>query len=557
MSRCRWNLLPPPPDNYLNGVSGFPRLITQLFYHRGIAGPAEIEAFITADKRLSGDPFLLPDIGPAIARIYRALLSGEGIAVYGDFDVDGITGTGLLVQGLSALGGKVTPYIPHRLTEGYGLKTTALENLQQQGISLVVTVDCGITAVAEVKRARRKRLDIIITDHHTVPEAMPPAVAVVNPRRNDSRYPFPELAGVGVALKLLQALFQSVGQPQTLDGLADLVALGTVADMVPLVGENRYLVKRGLEQLNTAPRLGVREIAARTGLVAGHLDTDSICWILAPRLNAAGRLAHAMSSYRLLLTDSPPEAQELAQWLEERNAERQNLTSTFSHKAREQIVSQGITPLLVVTEAECPAGIAGLVASRLVEEFYRPAIVIKTGEVLSSGSCRSIPEFNIIAALNQCRELFSQFGGHAQAAGFSLPTRNVPRLRQTLLQLASTQLDGLDLRPCIDIDSEVRLSDFRGDIFRTIQQLAPFGQGNPAPTFVSHGIEVVDRRTMGGNSEHLRLKLRQDGVIWDGVGFGLGSTLTATSSPIDIVYNLELDRWNGRESLRLNILDFQ
>lgn len=556
MNHYRWNLLPLVPDEHLAKTSGFSPLIAQLLYNRGLTEPSQLEVFITGDKRLSGDPSRLPDIQPAVARIYQALLSGENIAIYGDFDADGITGTALLVQGLSALGSKAIPYIPHRLTEGYGLKITALENLHQQGVSLVISVDCGITALAEVKRARRLGLDIIITDHHTPLPEIPPAIAVVNPKRADSSYPFSELTGAGVAIKLLQALFQGIGQEEQLDGLFDLAALGTVADMAPLWGENRYLVKEGLKLMNATPRLGIKEIVAQAGLSVGSLDAESISWIIAPRLNAAGRLAHAMTSYKLLMTSSPKEARGMAVWLEQKNGERQRLTTKTLTKAREQILAQGISPLLIAADSDYPLGIAGLVASRLSEEFYRPAIVIRTGEKMSSGSCRSIPQFNIIQALNQCSSLLSQFGGHSQAAGFTLPTKNLPRLEHNLSQLATTALAEADLRPQLDIDAEVKLADLSGDTFNTIQQLAPFGRGNPSPTFLSRRAEVVNCRTMGNGKEHLRLTLKQGSMIWDGVAFRLGDFLSEVSSHLDIVYNLEIDRWGGQERLRLNIIDF-
>ena len=556
MNHSRWNLLPPAPDRHLVTASGFSPIVAQLLYNRGLTEPSQLELFIAGDKRLSGNPFLLPDMPQAVARIYRALLSGENIAVYGDFDVDGVTATVLMVQGLSALGGKAIPYIPHRLTEGYGLKVAALENLYHQGISLVITVDCGITALLEVKKARRMGLDVIITDHHTPLPEIPPATAVVDPKRADSSYPFSELAGVGVALKLLQALFQGIGKEEKLDELADLVALGTVADIVPLLGENRYLVKQGLKLINATPRLGIREIIAQTGLPLGNVDTESISWTIAPRLNAAGRLAYAMTSYKLLTTESPEEAQELSIWLEQKNGERRRLTDRALAKAREQILAQGISPLLVADDRDYPAGIMGLVAGRLSDEFYRPTIVIRSGEQVSSGSCRSIPEFNIVLALSQCSHLLTHFGGHSRAAGFTLPTRNLAHLRQHLSQLANAQLEGVDLRPHLDIDVEVALPDLGGDTFQTIQQLAPFGYGNPLPVFLSRKVEIVDCYTMGGNGEHLRLKLQQGGTVWDGVAFKLGNYLAEVSSPADIVYNLEVDRWGGGERLRLNILDF-
>src|SRR3990172_2255645 len=387
----------PPLQN--REASACSPLIIQLLYNRGLTEPGQLASFLAADESLSGDPYLLPDMHQAVARLYQGLLSNEHIAIYGDFDADGITSTALLVEGLAMLDCKATPYIPHRLTEVYGLKTVALENLKRQGVSLVVTVDCGITALAEVKKAKKMGLDIIITDHHVPSEELPAARAVVNPKLRGSRYPFSELAGVGVALKLLQALFRGMGKEHRLDELTDLVALGTVADMVPLLGENRYLVKQGLELLNNSPRLGIRELLAQSGSKTDCLDAESISWVIAPRLNAAGRLEHAMGSYKLLTTDSQDEARELAKWLEEKNTERQKLTAKVLEKARELVQNQLDAPILIASDPEFPAGIIGLVAGRLSDEFYRPVIILRTGEQLSGGSCRSIPEFNIIEAL--------------------------------------------------------------------------------------------------------------------------------------------------------------
>ena len=338
--------------------------------------------------------------------------------------------------------------------------------------------------------------------------------------------------------------------------MLDLVTLGTVADIMPLVSENRYLVKQGLRLLNTSPRPGIREMITQTGLTMGSLDTDSISWVLAPRLNTTGRLEHAMPSYQLLMTDSADEARKLSQWLEEKNAERQRLTTKVVSSARESILAEGIAPILVVGSEDYPAGIIGLAAGRISEEFYRPTVVIKTGKQLSNGSCRSIPEFNIVQALNQCRHLFTNFGGHPQAAGFTLPTKNLPRLNEALLGLASAGLAGVDLRPHLDIDAEIRLTDLGGDTFPALGKLAPFGKGNPHPTFLSRKVEVIDCRVMGASGEHLKLRLRQDGFVWDGVAFQAGDYLKEIASPLDIVYNLEVDQWRGEERLRLNLLDF-
>jgi len=556
LNHKRWNLLPTIPDGLLSDSPDITPLIAQLVYNRGLTESSRLDAFLTADKRLAGDPFLLPDMQQAVTRVYRALLSGENIAVYGDFDTDGITSTALLVQGLSSLGGNVIPYIPSRINEGHGLKAGVLEKLQGEGISLVISVDCGITGLTAVRKARQKGLDVIVTDHHAPPEEIPPAVAVVDPKLPGSKFPFSELAGVGVAYKFLQALLLSLGREQLLDGVMDLVALGTVADMVPLIGENRYLVKEGLKRMNTAPRLGIREMMAQTRLIEGNLVSENISWVIAPRLNTASRMEHALPSYELLMTDSIARAQQLVEWLERKNKERQQLTRKAVDEAREQVYVQGVRPLLMVDDERYPTGIAGLVAGRLTDEFYRPAVVVGVGKKVSSGSCRSIPEFNIIEALSRCGDIFSQFGGHAQAAGFVVPTQNLPLLRERLLEMATEQLAGVDLRPRLDIDIETSLFSLTGDTYDSIRQLAPFGQGNPLPTFLSRRVEVVDSRTMGNNGDHIRLKVRQDGSVWDAVGFGMGQEQPKVADVLDIVHNLEIDHWGGQATLRLNLLDF-
>ncbi len=560
MIHSRWNVLPPPPNLARFTAAGFSPVLARILFNRGVSAPEDVPAFLEPDARLCGDPFLLPDMHQAVTRIYRALLSGERIAVFGDFDTDGVTATALMVENLTSLGAQVVPYIPHRLTEGYGLKTATLENLRRQGFSLVISVDCGVSAVLPVKKAARLGLDIVITDHHTPLAELPPAVAVIDPKLPGSLYSFNELSGVGVAFKLVQALSRSMGREPVADGPLDLVALGTVADMVTVLGENRYLVKQGLQILNRTPRPGIRELMSLTSGEDGRIDSETISWQLAPRLNAAGRLNHAIASYRLLTTASVEEARSLAAALHRQNQERQELTNKAARIAREQVIAHGIEPVLLAQDAEFPVGICGLVASRLVEEFYRPAVVIRTGEESATGSCRSIPEFNIIAALNEYQNSvggFAHFGGHAQAAGFTLPRKMLPRLREFLVELAARKLAGLDLRPRIDIDAESRFSELGGDVYPSIQKLAPFGQGNPVPVFLSRQVEVVESRTMGGSNEHLKLKVKQNGVVWNAVGFGLGNEPPAMRDLLDIVYNIEMDQWNGARSLRLNIIDFQ
>ncbi|MBN1643709.1 MAG: single-stranded-DNA-specific exonuclease RecJ [Dehalococcoidales bacterium] len=556
MNHKRWHILPPVPQGHPLGKSGLSPLVVQILFNRGLAEPSQVEPFFKADKRLSSDPFLLKDMEVAVTRIYRAMLAGEKIAVYGDFDADGITSTALLVEGFKNFNISAVPYIPHRLNEGHGLKITALEALHNEGISLIITTDCGITGVNPVKKASHLGMDIIITDHHTPTEELPPALAVINPKRVDSHYPFIELAGVGVAYKLLQALLMGIKKEERLEEVVDMVAIGTVADMTPLLGENRYLVKAGLQRMNTSLRLGLGELLAKAGLSGGNITSENITWAIAPRLNTASRLDHALPSYELLMTNSRERAGELTLWLEQKNTERQQLTSKAAAMAREKVLAAGLQPILIVGIDDYSAGIAGLVANKLTDEFYRPSVVVKPGKKISTGSCRSIPEFNIINALTQCRDLFLDYGGHAGAAGFMILSHNLPVLCERLMKIAETQLAGVDLRPRIEIDAEVSLQDLAGDAYRKIQQLAPFGQGNPTPTFISRDVSVIEHRTMGSTNGHLRLKLQQDKMVWDAVAFGFGENQKELSSPLDIVYNLELDQWGGKSTLRLNILDF-
>ena len=557
MSHCRWNLM--PPVSVLPGKEGFSDyspLLIQLLHNRGVDRLEDFPSFLASDRSLMADPFLFNDMQKAVNRIKQALDKGETIAIYGDFDADGITSTALLVQGLALLGGKTIPYIPHRQTEGHGLTSPVLKKLQEQGASLVITVDCGITDVEEVKTAMETGQDIIITDHHSPLDKIPAALAVINPKVG-SQYPSTILAGVGVAFKLLQGLFRTLGKEDQLNVVMDLITIGTIADMSPPLGENRYFIKEGLKEMNASPRLGIKELMNQTRLEAGKMDAEKIGWIIAPCLNAAGRLADGLTGYNLLITQSDKEAQELALWLCQKNEERQRLTAATLARAREQVIAMGLPPLLITADKEYPMGIAGLVASRLTEEFYRPTVVIQMEDTICHGSCRSIPEFNIIAALNKFSSYLSRYGGHAAAAGFTMPTNNLPQLEKELSALAAEQLAGVELRPHLNIDAEVKLNELGGDVYPTTQLLAPFGHGNPVPMFLSRGVEVIEWRTMGNTNDHLRMRLKQGGSVWDCVAFRLSNHHEEFAPRIDIVYNLEVDNWNGRNKLRLNVLDFK
>jgi single-stranded-DNA-specific exonuclease len=542
------------PDEYLN-ASDLSPLIAQLLYNRGVK-LEEIAPFLSADRRLEGNPFLLPDISRAVSRVYKAVLAREKIAVYGDFDVDGVTAIVILVEGLSRLGAEVISYIPDRVNEGHGLKVSALEKLHAQGANLVITVDCGVTDLAEVKKAREMGMDMIITDHHIPLGSLPRAIAVVDPKRKDSAYPYPDLAGAGVAFKFLQALFHKDSREQWLARLLDLVVLATVTDLVTLVGENRYLVKGGLIELNNSSRVGIREMVKLAGLKPGELDAEDISWVLGPRLNAAGRMNNASSSYQLLTTQSREEARLLALELEKRNAERQKLTNEVLSRAREKLAAKLHLPVLIDGDESYAVGVIGLVAGKLADEFYKPAIIINLGPELCQGSCRSIPEFDVVAALEECHNLLTSFGGHPLAAGFTVTRQNLAQLEERITRLATDHLGHLDLRPEIVIDAELALSALAGDTFSLMQKLSPFGRGNPQPTFLTRQVEVIECRNFGNQGEWLRLKLKQGNVTWQAVDFESQGKQKEIPSHIDIVYSLEKSRWSGEEVLSLNLRDF-
>ena len=542
------------PDEYSN-ASGLPSLIAQLLYNRGVK-LEEIETFLSGDHRLEGNPFLLPDISQAVSRIYKAVLAREKIAVYGDFDVDGVTAIVILVEGLSRLGAEAVPYIPDRIKEGHGLKTAALEKLRAQGISLIITADCGVTDIKEVKQAQAMGMDMIVTDHHVPLKSLPGAVAVVDPKRKDSMYPFRDLAGAGVVFKLLQALFHKDSREGWLTRLLDLVVLATVTDLVAVLGENRYLVKEGLKELNSSRRVGIQEMAKSAGLKLGELDSEDISWVLGPRLNAASRMDHASTSYRLLTARSSEEARVLALELEGRNAERQKLTSEVLSRAKGKLAPKLHLPVLIDGDESYSVGVIGLVASRLVDEFYKPVIIISLGPESCQGSCRSIAEFDVVSALTECHDLLIAYGGHPLAAGFTMARQNLAPLEERLVELATEQLGHLELRPEIAIDAELPLSIFSGETFNLIQKLSPFGARNPQPTFLTRQVEVIECRNFGSQGERLRLKLKQGNVTWQAVDFESRRKPEEVPSSIDIVYSLEKRHWNGEEVLSLNIIDF-
>lgn len=564
--RYRWQVAPPVPEPYCAQFPDIHPVVVQVLYNR-VSDPAEAHRFL---KKQPGpdNPFDLQGMHRAVDRLRWAIRRGEPVAVYGDFDADGVTATALLVTTLRALGADVRPYIPHRVEEGYGLNRRALEELARSGVRVVVTVDCGIRFPREIAHARRLGLDVIVTDHHITGQEPLEAVAVVNPRQEGCPYSYKDLAGVGLAYKLAQALLRVNRKVPlrsnislTEEDLLDLVALGTVADLAPLTGENRYLVSRGLERLNQSPRPGVEALIRESGLQVGRVDSWAISYVLGPRLNAAGRIAHAETAYCLLTTEYPEEARRLAQELGALNRERQRLTSELQERAREMVLAEAgsgpVPPLLFLAGPEFLAGVVGLVASRLVDEFYRPALIVEMGEEYSRGSARSIPEFHITQALDGCADILIRHGGHALAAGFTIRTRDLEELRSRLLEIAARELEGRELVPALAIDAEIPLKQIQWPLWEALQVLQPFGEGNPEPLFLTRNVQVRRALPVGTDGAHLKLTLSDGWVVWDGIAFRQGKWADRMPERVDLVYRLRDGEWNGTPRLQLEVVDWR
>jgi single-stranded-DNA-specific exonuclease len=507
------------------------------------------------------DPLLLPDIEPALRRLRRAIAEKELIAVYGDFDVDGVTASAILIEGMASLGGRVVSYIPDRAGEGYGVNAEAIGGLRARGVSLIVTADCGTSSVAEVEQARRLGIEVIVLDHHSVPARLPDAVAVVNPKRPENRYPDPELASGGLALKLMAALHEAMGRPWEASRYIDLAALSTVCDVAPLQNENRWIVKEGLRALGRTSRPGLRALIEASGMDSAYLDADSIAYALGPRLNAAGRLAHARLALELLLERDYEEAARRALQLSELNRQRQEATAAAIGLAQQLLTAEDAAlPLIFIGHRDIPAGIVGLVAGRLADELYRPAVVYQEMQETSRASCRSIPEFDITGALRAAPEgLMLRFGGHRAAAGFTAENHKLPLLREALLEQATRELAGVDLAPVLDIDAAVSLERMNGRLIQLIFKLGPFGCANPEPAFLSRGLEVADVRLMGDEGAHLRLKLRDGRVTWPAVWFNGpsgGGNPPPAGDRMDAVYSFSRDK-GAEGGLELRIRDMR
>ncbi len=561
-----WNIASPITPEADENLAGYPRILRRLLFNRGHATAAEAKAYVDAEPGFDTNPMQLTGMSTAVDRIRVALARGESIAIYGDYDVDGVTATALLLQTLEYLGGRVVPYIPNRFEEGYGLNKDALKHLKdEEGVGLVITVDCGIRSPDEASYGRAIGLDMIISDHHhPLDGSLPPALAVVNPKQPGDGYPDKHLAGVGIAYKLAGALLAAIpaqsSEPRLrLEDLQDLVALGTVADLAPLVGENRALVRRGLREIRRTKRQGLYSLAAAANMEIGSTTAGQIGFILGPRLNAAGRLESALQSLELLCTRDRFRAGQIAQELESQNRRRQELTRQTQEKAQALATMDDPDPILLfAAHEEFNAGVVGLAASRLAEIYYRPAIVAAKGSDETRGSCRSIPEFHITDALDRCADLLVRHGGHMAAAGFTVQNKNLPKLIIRLKSLAQEQLGAQDLRPRLLADMELGLSELDFDLLGEISKLQPTGYGNPDATFVSRGAKIKTSRVVGAEGRHLKLTLEDErGANLDAIGFRMGDLRESLPPRVDIIYALESNEYNGRTSLQLNLKDIK
>ena len=554
----RWRLTPPIPPDVQHSLAEYRPFEQEILFNRGIRTTKEVDAYFTFCISQDHDPFLMSGMDQAVERLQAAVASGENIVIYGDYDADGVTATALLVDVLRRIGASVGHYIPNRFNEGYGLNHDALTKIRERGGELVITVDCGVRAVDEIEHAVSLGLDVIVTDHHQPGTCLPPALAVINPSQRGDSYPFKELAGVGVAYKLAQALLRRLGQPEPIESL-DLVAIGTVADIVPLYGENRQLVRMGLEQLNRTQRLGLRAIIETIGHEFGHLNTTTIGFGIGPRLNAAGRLDSAERAFNLLMAIEEMEAKHLANQLEEINRERQHITREMVERARIQVVGKDPPPLLIIAiDPGFNQGVIGLAASRLVEEFYRPSIVAAYGEKVIRGSARSIPEFHITEALDECEELLERYGGHSAAAGFSVRNERFDEFKQRINQVATEKLAEIELRPTLTVDAVVRFSDLDWSLHEFIERMEPCGYGNPFPVLAVQDVEVVSKRTVGAEGRHLKLTMRDEQKkVFDAIAFRQGHLYKDLPQRVDLAFRLERNDYRGVSSLQLNVLNIR
>jgi single-stranded-DNA-specific exonuclease len=541
-------------------------VVAKLLCQRGLSDPELADRFLNPSLDHLHDPMLLTDMAVAVDRIMRALERKEKIAIHGDYDVDGVTSTVILRRALELLGGNVIHFIPERLKDGYGLQPVAIERLHADGVALVISVDCGIRGAEAGRRARELGVDLIITDHHEPDTELPPALAIINPKRADCRYPDKYLAGVGVALKLVQALCCRAGRSKLMPGFIKVAAIGTLADVVPLVGENRVIAKLGLELLTKGPhKVGLRALIDVCGLTGKTIDSYHIGFMLAPRVNAAGRMSSPDIAARLFLADDEALAEEVRQLaleLDGENVKRQEEEAEILAAAKKIVQTDpevGARSILVVAGEGWHRGVIGIVASKLMDTFHRPAIVLSVEGDLAHGSCRSFSRFDMLGALERCAHLLTRFGGHKQAAGLTLDSSRIRELRLAVNEVADETLGPDDLMPRLRIDGSLAFREITGGVAAGILSLAPFGAGNPRPVFSARGVEIIDGpRKL--KERHLKMSLKQEGRIFRAVAWRAAERhdfLAEHKAALDVAFSLEQNHYNGNTYVELTLADLK
>jgi single-stranded-DNA-specific exonuclease len=564
----RWQTLACDDDaaGRLAAALGVAPIVARLLCQRGLGEPETAARFLNPSVDQLHDPMALADMRVAVDRIMGAIARRERIAIHGDYDVDGITSTVILRRALELLGADVSHFIPERLKDGYGLQAAAIDKLKADGVALIISVDCGIRGADAARRAREVGVDLIITDHHEPDAELPQALAVINPKRADCGYPDKYLAGVGVALKLVQALCREAGRDAWLPGFIKVAAIGTLADVVPLVGENRVIAKIGLDLLSRGPhKVGLRSLLDISGLSGKVIDSYHISFMLAPRVNAAGRMSTPDIATRLLLASDEAMAEEvrqLAMQLDGENLRRQEEEAEILAAAKKVVTTDpdvGARSVLVVAGDGWHRGVIGIVASKLVDAFHRPAIVLSVEDGVAHGSCRSIPSFDMLAALERCAHLFIRFGGHKQAAGLALEASRIRELRLAVNAVADETLGPEDLMPRLRIDGDLTFRAITGGVASGVAALAPFGAGNPRPVFVARRVEIIDGpRKL--KERHLKMALRQDGRIFRAIAWRAAERhdfLAEHKAAIDVAFSLEQNQYNGETYVELTLADLR
>jgi single-stranded-DNA-specific exonuclease len=544
-------------------------LVAQLLFSRGLKTEKEIGQFVDPNYETdSHDPFLFRDMEKVIERIKKAQDKKEQVVIFGDYDADGITASIIIKETLDALGLESFVYIPDKRVEGYGLNAEAIDKFKEKNATLIITVDCGITSIAEVEKANALGIDVIITDHHHVPDNVPVALAIINPHAKGCGYPFQDLAGVGVAFKVAQAVFQKLLSDKTeqTKWMLDLVAIGTIADCVPLVGENRLFVKYGLTVLSKTRRVGLREMFAVGRIVIDEQaagDTKKVSFYIAPRINAAGRIDHANLSYDLLVENDTAKARDFALELEAHNTQRQKITEKVAEEIR--ILAENAfkdKKFIFAIGEHFPVGVIGLVAGKIAQQFGKPTVVFQKDPKVSKGSFRSIPQINIIETIGECRELLVKFGGHAQAAGVSVKNENLDKFYEKMDALISKKLAGVDMAEEIKVDAEVATQDIDFNLVEGLEKLKPFGEGNREPVFVLKNVVVREKKVVGNGNKHIKLFLTpSDGApkMFEAISFNGYAKFAHVKEgdAVDILCNIQKDEWNGNKKIQLTLIDLK